>query len=117
MRVPTSLNAIRYVELLGDHLHPFMLICYPYGNGVSQQDNCTSHKFRLATGWLDQHSSNFSVINWPPRCPDINPIDHLWDVIEQGVKGHPTAPTNIIEMDSFGQYLASNSHVTFPETC
>ncbi|GFT89776.1 transposable element Tcb2 transposase [Trichonephila clavipes] len=32
VRVPTSLNAIRYVELMGDHLHPLMLFCYPHGN-------------------------------------------------------------------------------------
>ncbi|GFX91859.1 transposable element Tcb2 transposase [Trichonephila clavipes] len=63
--VSTSLNAIWYVELLGDHLHPFMLFCYPNGNRVFQQDNCSSQKSRLATGWLDEHSSYFSVINWP----------------------------------------------------
>ncbi|GFV02074.1 uncharacterized protein TNCV_3480011 [Trichonephila clavipes] len=48
--------------------------------------NCSSHKSRLATGWLDEHSSYFSVINWPPRSPDLHPIDHLWDVLEQGVR-------------------------------
>ncbi|GFY15781.1 transposable element Tcb2 transposase [Trichonephila clavipes] len=31
LHVSTSLNAIRYVELLGDHLHPFMLLCNPHG--------------------------------------------------------------------------------------
>lgn len=98
VRVPTSLNAIRYVELLGDHLHPFMLFCYPHGNGVFQQDNCTSHKSRLATGWLDEHSSDFSVMNFPPRSPDLNPIEHLWDVLEQGVQGHHTAPKNLTEL-------------------
>ncbi|GBL95819.1 hypothetical protein AVEN_738-1 [Araneus ventricosus] len=65
--VPTSLNVIRYVELLCDHLHPFMLYSHPQGNGVFQQDNCTSHRSRLATAWLDEHSSNFSVMNCPPR--------------------------------------------------
>ncbi|GBM53755.1 Transposable element Tcb2 transposase [Araneus ventricosus] len=70
--VPTSLNAIRYVELLGDHLHPLMLYCHPHGNGVFQQDNCTSHRSRL-----DEHSSDFFVINWPPRSPDLNPIEHV----------------------------------------
>ncbi|GFY10183.1 transposable element Tcb2 transposase [Trichonephila clavipes] len=61
VRTPNSLNAIWYIELLGDHLHPFMLSCYPHGNGVFQQYNCTSHKYRLAPGWLNEHSSDFSV--------------------------------------------------------
>ncbi|GFU85476.1 transposable element Tc1 transposase [Trichonephila clavipes] len=95
--VPTSLNAIRYV-LMGDHLYPFLLFCYPHGNGVFQQDNCTSHKSQLATGWLNVHSSYFSVISWPPRSLDINLIDHLCNVLEQGVKGHHTAPTKLKEL-------------------
>ncbi|GFX81499.1 transposable element Tcb2 transposase [Trichonephila clavipes] len=49
-------------------------------------------------GWLDEHSSDFSVINWPFRSPDLNSIKHLWDVLEQDVKDHHTAPTNLTEL-------------------
>ncbi|GFX99285.1 transposable element Tc1 transposase [Trichonephila clavipes] len=83
---------------LGDHLHPFMLFCFPYGNGVFQQDNFISHKSQLATGWLDEHPSDFSVINWPPRSPDLNPVEHLWDVLKQGVKDHLTVQTDLTEL-------------------
>ncbi|GFX51633.1 transposable element Tcb2 transposase [Trichonephila clavipes] len=83
-----SLNAIRYVEMLGDPLRPFMLLCYSPCNGVFQQDNCTSHKSRLGSGRLDEHSSDFSIINWPLGSPDLNRIEHLRDVLEPGVKGH-----------------------------
>ncbi|GFV27723.1 transposable element Tcb2 transposase [Trichonephila clavipes] len=62
------------------------------------KDNCTSHESRLATGWLDEYSSDISVINWPPRSPDLNPIDNLWDVLEQDVKGNHTAPTYLTEL-------------------
>ncbi|GFW38832.1 transposable element Tc1 transposase [Trichonephila clavipes] len=96
-RVSTSFNAIQYVELLGDSLRPFMLLCYSHGNGVFQQDNCTSHKSRLATGWLNKLTSDFSVINWLPRSLDFNPVEHLWGVWEHGVKCHHTAPTNLSE--------------------
>ncbi|GFW78724.1 transposable element Tcb2 transposase [Trichonephila clavipes] len=89
---------MQFGELLGDHLHPFMLFCYPYVNGVFQQDNYTSHKSRLAIGWLHVHYSDFSVINWPPRSPDLNPIEPLWDVLEQGGKDHHTAPKNLTEL-------------------
>ncbi|GFW72375.1 transposable element Tcb2 transposase [Trichonephila clavipes] len=68
------------------------------GNDVFQQDNCTSPNSRLATGWLEERSSDFSVINWPPIRPDLNPIEHLWDVLEQGVKGSHTAPKNLSEV-------------------
>ncbi|GFS78679.1 transposable element Tc1 transposase [Trichonephila clavipes] len=63
-----------------------------------QQDFCTSQKCRLPTGWLDEHFSDFSVINWPPRSPDLNPIKHLWKVLEQGVKGHHTSSTDLTEL-------------------
>ncbi|GFT96112.1 transposable element Tcb2 transposase [Trichonephila clavipes] len=95
VHVPTSLNAIWYIKLLVDHFHLFMLFCYLQGNGVFQQENCTSHKSLLATSWLDEHSSDFSVINCPPRSSDLNPIEHLWDVLEQGTKDHHTEPINL----------------------
>ncbi|GFU96423.1 transposable element Tcb2 transposase [Trichonephila clavipes] len=75
-----------------------MLFYYPHGNGVSQQDNWTSFSFRLATGWLNEHSSNFSVVNWPPRSPNLDHTDHLWNILEQGVKGHHTAATYLAEL-------------------
>ncbi|GFW79759.1 transposable element Tcb2 transposase [Trichonephila clavipes] len=118
MRVPTSLNAIRFVKLLDDHLHPFMLLCYPSNNEVFQQDNCTSTKSRLATGWLNEDSFDFSVINWPRRSPDLNPIDHFLGCFGARYErlSHSTNETYRI-MDSFSQYLADNSSGTFPETC
>ncbi|GFU34229.1 hypothetical protein TNCV_283121 [Trichonephila clavipes] len=47
------------------------------GNGVFQQDNCTSRNSRMVNGWLDEPFSDFSVINGPSRGPDLNPIEHL----------------------------------------
>ncbi|GFX18021.1 transposable element Tc3 transposase [Trichonephila clavipes] len=52
----------------------------------------------LATGWLTERVSDLSVINWPPRSQNLNRIEHLWDVWEQVVKGHHTAPTNFTEL-------------------
>ncbi|GFU57620.1 transposable element Tcb2 transposase [Trichonephila clavipes] len=75
-----------------------MLFCYPHSSGVFQQDNYTSHKSRLSTGWVDKHSSDFSVINWPPRSPDLNPIEHHWGILEQGVKGYHISQVNFTEL-------------------
>ncbi|GFT00384.1 transposable element Tc1 transposase [Trichonephila clavipes] len=60
--------------------------------------SCTSHKSRLAIFLSDEHSSDFSVINLSHRSPDLNPIELLWDVLEQSVKGHHTLLTNLTEL-------------------
>ncbi|GBN76363.1 hypothetical protein AVEN_150576-1 [Araneus ventricosus] len=75
-----------------------MLYCHPHGNGVFQQDNCTSHRSQLATAWLEEHSSDFSVMNCPPGSPDLNPIEHLWDVLGKGVKAHHTTPATLTQL-------------------
>jgi len=27
-----------------------------------------------------------TVLKWPPQSPDLNPIEHLWDVVEQELR-------------------------------
>ncbi|GFW09326.1 hypothetical protein TNCV_4276541 [Trichonephila clavipes] len=51
---------------------------------------------QLLADWMSNPVS--FVISWPPRSSDLNPIVHLWEVLEQGVKGHHTAPTNLTEL-------------------
>ncbi|GBM67044.1 hypothetical protein AVEN_214375-1 [Araneus ventricosus] len=75
-----------------------MLYYHSHRNGVFQQDNCTSHRSRLATAWLDELSSIFSVMNWPLRSPDLNTTEHLWDVLEKGVKAHHTTQATLTEL-------------------
>ncbi|GFU19385.1 transposable element Tcb2 transposase [Trichonephila clavipes] len=65
---------------------------------IFKQASCTFYESRFAAGWLDEHSSDFSVINWPSRSLELNPIQHLWDVLEQGVEDHNTAPVNLPEL-------------------
>lgn len=69
------LNAIRYVELLGDHLNPFKSSCHPHGNRAFLKDNFSSNRFRTVTAWLDEQSFDFSATNWLPRSPDLNLIN------------------------------------------
>ncbi|GBN00978.1 hypothetical protein AVEN_223699-1 [Araneus ventricosus] len=75
-----------------------MLYYHPHGNGVFQKDNCTSHRSLLDIAWLDEHSSDFSVMNWPLRSPDLNPIKHIWNVLEKDVKAHHTTPATLTEL-------------------
>ncbi|GFS53735.1 transposable element Tc1 transposase [Trichonephila clavipes] len=66
-RVPTSLDAIWNVEFLGDHFHPFMLLCYAHGMEFSSKTTVP-----LTSHWLI-------------------------GMLEEGMKGHHIASTNLTE--------------------
>lgn len=47
---------------------------------IFQQDNNPKHTSRAAQAWFKEH--NFYVLPWPPSSPDMNLIEHAWDVLD-----------------------------------
>ncbi|GBM32197.1 hypothetical protein AVEN_136740-1 [Araneus ventricosus] len=46
--------------------------------GQFQQDSATPHTSRVATKWLQEHSSDFRHFHYPPKSPDMNIIEPIW---------------------------------------
>lgn len=72
--IGSTMTARRYIQ---EVVEPYVL---PYletiENPLFQQDNARPH---VALDFMDRHHIN--RLPWPPRSPDLSPIEHVWDII------------------------------------
>jgi transposase len=65
------------------------------------QDNNPKHTSRLCKGSLTKKESDevLQQMTWPPQSPDFNPIEMVWDELDQRVKEkQPTSAQHMWEL-------------------
>ena len=98
IKVEQRLNATGYLNIFANQVHPFMAAMYPSANGFLQQNNSPCHKIRIDQEWFHEHDSEFSLLQWPAQSPDLNPIENLWDEMEQAIQSRDPQPANLTVM-------------------
>ncbi len=51
----------------------------------------------ISDGFLE-HDNEFTLLKCPPQSPDLNPIEHLWDVVEREIHITDVQPTNLEQL-------------------
>jgi len=91
------LTADRYAtEILEEYVVPYA----PYIGDRLQlmQDNARPHTANCVRDYLELVA--ITVMDWPARSPDLNPIEHVWDKLGQLIKKRNPAPTTFQELRS-----------------
>ncbi|GFX45131.1 transposable element Tc1 transposase [Trichonephila clavipes] len=84
--VEQTMKTTGYLNIIADQLYPYMTSVSPAGNGMFKQDNAPCHKTKIVLEWFQEHEAESQLMSWPPNSPDLNQIEHIWDVMRQQLR-------------------------------
>ena len=76
-------------------LQRFLDTSNPPANFRLQDDNAPAHRARCVTAFKE--ARGITSLPWPSCSPDLNPIEHAWDVLGKALIEHP--PENLQQLE------------------
>ncbi len=90
------LNTAAYRSIVADHVHPFITTVYPSSDATSS--GIMHHVTKLKSSQIGFLNMTMSSLYWSPQSPDLNPVEHLWDVVEREIHIMDEQLTNLQQL-------------------
>jgi len=93
-----NLNGTRYRdEVLDTTIRPHFQL-HAADRPLLQDDNARPHRARLVEAY--KATNNINSIDWPALSPDLNPIEHLWDHLQQQINKRRPPVTTLQQLET-----------------
>lgn len=97
--VSGKMNADLYIDIINENLEESVVKMELEDGFVFQQDNDPKHTAKKSKRFFNH--SGIELLEWPPQSPDLNPIEHLWAVLDGNVPAERRSKTatffNVLE--------------------
>ena len=111
--VEGRMDAKQYVDILEENLEKSRKkLKVEKKKVIFQQDNDPKYRSNLAQKWFKDNK--IDLMEWPAQSPDLNPIEHLWNILKCKLNKYEEPPKGVYEL---WDRVAEEWNKITPEEC